>query len=53
MFINNQPIKTDLDRLKKIIDASTYRGYLPIETLGEGNPKEKITYMYQEVKKRF
>jgi sugar phosphate isomerase/epimerase len=53
MFINNQPVKTDLDRLKKIIDASTYRGYLPIETLGEGNPKEKITFMYREVKKRF
>jgi len=53
MFINNQPVKTDLDRLKKLIDASAYRGYLPIETLGEGNPKEKITYMYQEVKKRF
>jgi len=53
MFINNQPVKTDLDRLKKIIDASTYRGYLPVETLGEGNPKQKITYMYQEVKKKF
>ena len=53
MYISNQPVKTDLDRLKKLIDASAYRGYLPIETLGEGNPKEKITYMYQEVKKRF
>ena len=53
MFLDNQPVKTDLDRLKKIIDASTYRGYLPIETLGEGDPKQKIAYMYQEVKKRF
>ena len=53
MFINNQPVKTDLDRLKKIIDASTYRGYLPIETIGAGDPKQKIMYMYQEVKKRF
>ena len=53
MYINNRPVKTDLDRLKSIIDASTYRGYLPIETLGEGDPKQKIKYMYQEVKKRF
>ena len=53
MYINNQVVKTDLDRLKKIIDASDFRGYLPVETLGEGNPKQKITYMYQEVKKRF
>jgi sugar phosphate isomerase/epimerase len=53
MYIDNKPVKTDLDRLKKIIDASAYRGYLPVETLGEGDPKQKITCMYQEVKKRF
>ena len=53
MFINNKPVRTDLDRLKKIIDASAYRGYLPIETLGEGDPKQKIAFMFQEVKKRF
>ncbi len=53
MYINNQPVKTDLDKLKKIIDASDYRGYLPIETLGEGDPKQKVAYMYREVKKRF
>jgi len=53
MFMDNQSVKTDLDKLKKIIEASAYRGYLPIETLGEGDPKQKIAYMYQEVKKRF
>jgi len=53
MYINGRPVKTDLDKLKKIIDASAYHGYLPIETLGEGNPKEKIAFMYKEVKKRF
>jgi hypothetical protein len=46
-------VKTDLDRLKKIIEASSFRGYLPIETLGEGDPKQKVAYMFQEVKKRF
>ena len=53
MYINNKPVKTDLDRLKKIIDASNFRGYLPIETLGEGDPKQKIAFMFAEVKKRF
>ena len=53
MYINNQPVKTDLNRLKKIIDASAYRGYLPIETLGAGDPKQKISAMYQEVRKIF
>ena len=53
MYINNKPVKTDLDKLGKIINESGYRGYLPIETLGQGDPKQKISYMYQEVKKRF
>jgi sugar phosphate isomerase/epimerase len=53
VFINNQPKPTDFDRLKKIIDASDYRGYLPIETLGSGDPRQKVTRMYHEVKKRF
>jgi sugar phosphate isomerase/epimerase len=53
VYVNNKPVKTDLDKLKKIIDASGFRGYLPIETLGEGDPKQKVDYIYQEVKKRF
>jgi sugar phosphate isomerase/epimerase len=53
MYMNGRPVKTDLDRLKKIIDASDYRGYLPIETLGPGDAKQKVTAMYREVKKRF
>ncbi len=53
MFVNNRAVKTDLDRLKKIIDASEYRGYLPIETLGPGDAKQKVAAMYREVKKRF
>lgn len=53
MAVNGKVVKTDLDRLKQIIDASAYRGYLPIETLGPGDPKEKVAYMFKEVKKRF
>ncbi|MDH3244885.1 MAG: sugar phosphate isomerase/epimerase [Saprospiraceae bacterium] len=36
----------DLDRLVSIIHASCYRGYLPIETLGAGDPREKVAAMY-------
>jgi hypothetical protein len=53
MNVNGRPVKTDLDRLKKIIDASGYRGYLPIETLGPGDAKQKVAAMYREVEKRF
>ena len=53
MYVNQQVVKTDLDKLKKIIDASDFRGYLPIETLGAGDPKQKVGTMFKEVKKRF
>ncbi len=53
IYINGKATKTDLDQIKTIINNSTYRGYLPIETLGEGDPKQKIAVMFQEVKKRF
>jgi len=53
MYINGKAVKTDLDKIKEIIANSTYRGYLPIETLGEGDPKQKVALMFHEVKKRF
>jgi Sugar phosphate isomerases/epimerases len=53
MYVNQQVVKTDLDKLKRIIDASDFRGYLPIETLGAGDPKQKVDIMFKEVKKRF
>lgn len=43
----------DLDRVKAIIDASAYRGYLPIETLGEGDPRTKVARFLAEVRKVF
>jgi sugar phosphate isomerase/epimerase len=51
--VGGKSVKTDLDKMKEIIDQSGYRGYLPIETLGQGDPKQKITAMFNEVKKRF
>jgi sugar phosphate isomerase/epimerase len=38
VFIDQKPEKVDLVRLFKIIKDSGYRGYLPLETLGEGDP---------------
>lgn len=51
MFVNGAEVKTDLDRIFSIIKASGYNGYLPIETLGAGDPKSKVPVFYKEVKK--
>ncbi|TAJ52406.1 MAG: sugar phosphate isomerase/epimerase [Chitinophagaceae bacterium] len=40
----------DLDRLCRIIHASTYRGYLPIETLSPGDPFTLVPPFLQKVK---
>jgi sugar phosphate isomerase/epimerase len=48
IFVKGVEQDTDLSRLAKVIKASDYRGYLPLETLGEGDPKTKIMKLYQE-----
>lgn len=40
--------KTDLQRIAKILRQCEYRGYLPLETLGEGDPRIKIPKFLQE-----
>ena len=41
----------DLKTLMKIIKNSDYNGYLPIETLGPGDPFEKVKNFLKDVKK--
>jgi sugar phosphate isomerase/epimerase len=50
LFVNGAEVETDMSKLMAIIKASDYRGYLPIETLGEGDPKIKITALLQKLK---
>jgi sugar phosphate isomerase/epimerase len=51
IFVNGVEIDTDVRRVIDIIKASGYRGYVPIETLGEGDPKGKIKALLDRVKK--
>lgn len=44
---------TDLRRIKAIIDRAGYRGFLPIETLGPGDPKTKVKKFLAEVRAVF
>jgi sugar phosphate isomerase/epimerase len=51
IFIAGAEIETDMDKLMGIIKASGYKGYLPIETLGAGDPKTKIPVLLAKLKK--
>ncbi len=50
VFISGREVKTDLDRIMQIVGQSGYRGYLPIETLGAGDPRVKIPRFLAEVR---
>lgn len=50
MFVNEAEQKTDLRKVIEIIRSSGYRGYIPIETLGAGDPKVKVPLFLAEVR---
>jgi sugar phosphate isomerase/epimerase len=49
IFIGGNEIETDLVKLMGIIKRSDYSGYLPIETLGPGDTKSKITTLLNKL----
>lgn len=51
IFVNGVEEDTDLTKLFEIIKKSGYRGYIPIETLGAGDPKVKVPRFFKEIKK--
>jgi len=51
IFVGGKEVEVDMDRLIHIIKASGYRGYLPLETLGEGDPKIKIPILLEKLNK--
>jgi sugar phosphate isomerase/epimerase len=46
-------VPIDLKKLKAIIDKGGYRGFLPVETLGEGDPKVKVKAFLVKVQEYF
>jgi len=53
VWIDGQRTLTDFARLLPIIRDAGYRGYLPIETLGAGDPYEKIPALLERVRTTF
>jgi sugar phosphate isomerase/epimerase len=50
VFINGAEKPADIPRLIDIIKRSGYKGYIPIETLGPGDPKLKVVKLYNDVR---
>jgi sugar phosphate isomerase/epimerase len=50
VFVNDTQINTDYARIIDIVRKCGFRGYLPLETLGEGDPVSKVKILYNEVK---
>jgi len=50
IWIDGKETPTDLVKVFKIIKKAGYRGYLPIETLGAGDPYKKIPIMIEKVR---
>jgi hypothetical protein len=43
----------DLKRLRAIIEKQGYRGVLPFEALGTGDPKEKVSSFLEKIRTAF
>lgn len=48
VFVNGKEVDVDANRLMGIIKSAGFRGYLPLETLGEGNPRQKISALHHK-----
>jgi len=53
VWYGEKPVPVDLHRVKAIIDRHGYRGYLPILTLGEGDPAKKVMKLASEMRRVF
>jgi len=51
LFIRGKETKTDLTKIASILKEANYRGYIQLETLGEGDPKVKMPRFFDEVRK--
>lgn len=42
-------VPTDFEKLMKLVAKHRYQGYFPLETLGEGDPRQKVRALYDRV----
>lgn len=51
VYVNGKPVDVDADKLIALIRDAGFRGYLPLETLGDGDPKVKLAALLDKFKK--
>lgn len=49
--VGDESVSADIPRLMSLIHKGGYQGFLPLETLGEGDPKEKVQSLFGKVSK--
>ena len=49
VFINDTQVDTDYSKIIEIVRQCGYSGYLPLETLGEGDPGIKVEALFKKV----
>jgi sugar phosphate isomerase/epimerase len=50
VFISEKQVDTDYNKVIRIVKDCGFSGYLPLETLGEGDPYQKVEVLYNKVK---
>lgn len=50
VYINDKQVDTDYSKVVSIVKECGYKGYLPLETLGEGDPAVKVEALFKKVK---
>jgi sugar phosphate isomerase/epimerase len=49
VYINDTQVDTDYPKIIRIVRECGYRGFLPLETLGEGDPVAKVETLFKKV----
>ncbi len=50
VLVNGEKADTDFKQISRILKGTNYRGYIPLETLGAGDPKMKMGRLIQQVR---
>ena len=53
VWFGDKETPTNLQKIKEIVDKGGYRGFLPIETLGDGDPRIKVERFFKMVRNVF
>ncbi len=53
VWYGTRKVEIDLPRVRQIINKVGYRGFTPIEALGEGDPKQVVTAFLKKVRQAF